>query len=228
MPGVALQFPVSGVEANPIFLLAAAFAISLLAAPAGVSGAFLLLPFQVSVLGFTAPAVSPTNLIFNIVATPGGIYRYVREGRIVWSLTWTVVVGTLPGVFVGAVLRVKYLADPRAFEVFVGFVLLYLGARPLLEASLRLRGRDRTVAPPAGKVETTLVSARRIAYEFAGERFSFGTAPVLVLSFVVGIVGGIYAGARAQKYLPDLWIRTVLGTLVILLALRYVGGIFGA
>ena len=32
----------------------------------GVSGAFLLLPFQVSVLGFTSPAVSPTNLIFNI------------------------------------------------------------------------------------------------------------------------------------------------------------------
>lgn len=67
-----MYFPVSGVEVNPLFPLLAAFFISLLTTPAGVSGAFLLLPFQVSVLGFTSPAVSPTNLIYNVVATPGG------------------------------------------------------------------------------------------------------------------------------------------------------------
>jgi uncharacterized membrane protein YfcA len=44
------------------------------------------LPFQVSVLGFTSPAVSPTNLVYNIFAKPGGVYRYVREGRVVWPL----------------------------------------------------------------------------------------------------------------------------------------------
>src|SRR3954447_11475781 len=50
--------------------LAAAFVIATLASPVGVSGAVLLLPFQVSVLGTPSPAVTPTNLLYNIVATP--------------------------------------------------------------------------------------------------------------------------------------------------------------
>src|SRR5215208_4901432 len=67
-----MYFSGPGVEVNPLLPLRVAFLISALTAPAGVSGAFLLLPFQVSVLGFTSPAVSPTNLVYNIFATPGG------------------------------------------------------------------------------------------------------------------------------------------------------------
>jgi uncharacterized membrane protein YfcA len=93
------------------------------------------LPFQVSALGFTSPAVSPTNLVYNILATPGGVYRYVSEGRVVWPPAWTVILGTLPDVFVGAILGVTLLSDPDAFEVFVGLVLLYFGARLLYEVA---------------------------------------------------------------------------------------------
>ena len=46
--------------------LAAAFVVSAMATPAGISGAVLLLPFQVSVLGTPSPAVTPTNLIWPI------------------------------------------------------------------------------------------------------------------------------------------------------------------
>ena len=58
--------------------LTAAFAIAVIATPAGVSGAVLLLPFQVSVLGTPSPAVTPTNLLYNVIATPGALYRYRR------------------------------------------------------------------------------------------------------------------------------------------------------
>ena len=107
-----MLFPVSGVETNPIVPFAVALVVSFFTSMGGVSGAFLLLPFQVSVLGFTSPAVSPTNLVFNVVAIPSGVYRYIKEGRMAWPLTWVVVVGTLPGVFIGAFLRIKYLPDP--------------------------------------------------------------------------------------------------------------------
>lgn len=50
-----VEFPVSGVEANPLLVLLAAFVVSALCAPAGVSGAFLLLPFQVSVWALPDP-----------------------------------------------------------------------------------------------------------------------------------------------------------------------------
>jgi hypothetical protein len=44
----------------------AAFGIAVTATPAGISGAVLLLPFQVSVLGTPSPAVTPTNLLYNL------------------------------------------------------------------------------------------------------------------------------------------------------------------
>ena len=47
--------------------------------PGRISGAVLLLPFQVSILGTPSPAVTPTNLLYNVLSTPGALYRYRRQ-----------------------------------------------------------------------------------------------------------------------------------------------------
>jgi uncharacterized membrane protein YfcA len=65
-----MLFPVSGVETYAFIPPLIAFVISFFCSMGGVSGAFLLLPFQMSVLNFTSPSVSSTNLIYNIVAIP--------------------------------------------------------------------------------------------------------------------------------------------------------------
>ena len=212
-----MHFPVSGVDVFPIIPPMVALLISSLTASAGVSGAFLLLPFQMSVLHYTSPSVSPTNLIYNIVAIPGGLYRYIKEGRMAWPLTWSVVTGTLPGVFFGAWIRIRYLPDPKTFKLFVGLVLLYLGYRLLSEvmgwnkkvkarnkmmqdkfaqqvAKLKEENSSRIAAglPAEAVVKTKSISWKRIEYEFWGETYSFGTLSILVLSLVVGLIGGIY------------------------------------
>lgn len=212
-----MYFPVSGVEVFPLIPPLLALIISSLTASAGVSGAFLLLPFQVSVLNFTSPAVSPTNLIYNIVAIPGGLYRYIKEGRMAWPLTLAVVIGTLPGVFLGAIIRIKYLPDPKSFKLFVGLVLLYLGYRLLSEImgwNKQLKERNKAMnekfaeqvaklkeqnisrlnagLPSEAVVKTKSVSLKKVEYEFWGETYSFGTMTIFTLALVVGIIGGIY------------------------------------
>ncbi len=212
-----MHFPVSGIDVFPLIPPLAAFLVSSLTTSAGVSGAFLLLPFQVSVLHFTTPAVSPTNLIYNIIAIPGGLYRYIKEGRMAWPLTWAVVIGTLPGVFVGAWVRIKYLPDPKSFKLFVGLVLLYLGYRLLSEvmgwnkklkernkamqkkfaervAELKKENSGRLAAglPAEAVVKTRAVSLKKVEYEFWGETYSFSTIAVFALALVVGLIGGIY------------------------------------
>jgi uncharacterized protein len=100
--------------------LAAAFVVAMVATPAGISGAVLLLPFQVSVLGTPSPAVTPTNLLYNVVATPGALYRYWRQGQTSGRLA-------LPGVVAGSVIRVEVLPGPRVFGIAVAAVLVPLG-----------------------------------------------------------------------------------------------------
>jgi hypothetical protein len=208
-----MVFPASGVEVSPLIPLAVSFVVSFFTSMGGISGAFLLLPFQMSVLGFTSPAVSSTNLVFNIVAIPSGVYRYIREGRMAWPLAWITVLGTLPGVLIGAIIRIKYLPDPEHFKVFMGCVLLYMALRLLFdlrastgkekakteetERSFRERSIRLRRAIAAGETIKPVVMTRRFslteyAYEFYGERFSFNTMTLFSLAFAVGIVGGVY------------------------------------
>jgi uncharacterized membrane protein YfcA len=186
-----MHFPVSGVNCSPFLPPLVALVVSAFTASAGVSGAFLLLPFQMSVLGFEGPAVSPTNLIFNIVATPGAIRRYAKEGRLVWPIAWVLIAGTLPGVAAGAVIRVRYLPDARSFKAFAGCVLLYLGARLLYDAARRASIRMPRLASEAA-VKTTVLSVARLEYTFCGQTFVARPATLVALSFIVGLVGGIY------------------------------------
>jgi uncharacterized protein len=212
-----ILFPVSGAETYIFIPPLIAFVVSFFTSMGGVSGAFLLLPFQMSVLNFTSPSVNATNFVYNIIAIPSGVYRYLKEGRMAWPLTWVVIIGTLPGVFIGYYLRVLYLPDPKAFKLFVGCVLLYIGVRLIYELTgkasagkakikaLEDKFRERTkqlkeqqksrVAsglPPEAVVKTVAVSLKKVEYEFWGERFSFSTVGMFILAFVVGIIGGTY------------------------------------
>src|SRR5215813_13364266 len=111
-----------------VVALVAAFVIAVVTTPAGVSGAVLLLPFQVSVLGTPSPAVTPTNLLYNVVACPGAMWRYRRQGQTGGTLTGLLLAGTMPGVVAGSVIRVYVLPGPVVFDFVVAAVLIPLGA----------------------------------------------------------------------------------------------------
>ena len=208
-----MLFEVSGLTISPLVPFLVAFFISLFVSAAGVSGAFLLLPFQVSVLGFSSPAVSPTNLVYNIVAIPSGVYRFMREGRMAWPLAWVIIAGTLPGVFIGAMIRILYLPDPKNFKFFAGCVLLYIGlrlaysmiqkngsavekARAVEERFYAAKNQKANVSGndigAVSTVRTVKFSLKSYSYSFYGEIFTFNTIGLFLLSFIVGIVGGTY------------------------------------
>lgn len=190
-----MLFPTSGVEVFPLWPLLVAFAVSFCSSLGGVSGAFLLLPYQVSVLGFTAPAVSPTNLLFNIVAIPSGIYRFVREGRMLWCLTGVMAAGLVPGVTLGAYLRLRYLPDPGAFKLFVGCVLLYIGGRLVWDIATARRHGGPGRGPEEerqARVRTTRLGLTRVTYSHGEETHSYNPLLILLLVLAVGVVGGAY------------------------------------
>jgi uncharacterized membrane protein YfcA len=189
------HFPVSGVDTFVLFPPLVSFGVSFFTSMGGVSGAFLLLPYQMSVMGYTAPSVSATNQVYNIIGIPSGVYRYIREKRMVWPLTWAVIIGTLPGVFIGAWVRVVYLPDPKQFKLFAGLVLLYMFVQ--LARDVYKSGRNSALSQakrPDGPVCVTdaRFSLACVEYKFAGNTYAFSPWSVLALCFIVGAVGGIY------------------------------------
>jgi hypothetical protein len=188
-----ITFPISGVETFWWLPSLVSVFVSTLAATGGLSGAFVLLPFQVSILHFTDPAVSPTNLLFNIIAIPLGVWRFQRERRIVWPLAMLIVIGAIPGLLAGVFLRIRYLPDPHAFKFFVGLVLAYMAVRLADSLWTDIRGR-KPVRPPSGdlQVTDTRLGWNRLSYRFYGDDHSVPTVAILILSAVVGVIGGIY------------------------------------
>ena len=255
-----------------VVALLAAYVVATLATPAGVSGAVLLLPFQVSVLGTPSPAVTPTNLLYNVVATPGGLYRYWRQGQTGGRLAWLLVAGTVPGVIAGSVIRVELLPGPRVFDLVIGAVLLPLGVwlaltrpedvpeaadkepargnRPLprpaliavaaavgcvggiygigggsiLAPILIASGRRPAEVAPAALASTFVTSvAGVITFTILAINQHGTVAPDWATGIALGLggLGGAYTGARIQARLPDLFIKRLVGILVVAIAIRY-------
>jgi len=250
--GTIMLFHVSGVEVFPLIPFIVAFIISFFTSMGGVSGAFLLLPFQMSILGFTSPSVSPTNLVYNIVAIPSGVYRYIREGRMAWPLAWVIITGTLPGVFIGAIFRIKYLPDPKNFKFFVGCVLLYISIRLLYdltekagakkqktreleekfkERSNQIRSGQQVALARKAVVRTVKFSLTNYTYEFYGETFSFNTIILFTLTFIVGIIGGTYGiggGAIIAPFLMTIFglpVYTIAGAALLGTFLTSIAGV---
>lgn len=141
---------------------AAGLVVATLTAPVGVSGAVFLLPVQLTLLGVANPAVTPTNLLYNVVAGPGALLRYRRGGLLQGPLTRLLLAGTVPGVVVGAAVRVFLLPGAQAFRVVAGLVLIGLGGWLV----------RRTLAPTTRPPMTPRA--------------------VWALALCVGVVGGIY------------------------------------
>ncbi len=210
-----MTFPISGVTVSPLVPFLVAYVVSLVMSTGGISGAFILLPFQVSVLGFTGPAVTATNHLFNVVAIPSGVYRYVREKRMVWPLTAVIVAGTIPGVVVGSLARIYLLPDPRHFKLFMGLVLLLIGSRLLAKLFSGVRESELGLANGGFEVRVLRFDWGRVEYEFQGARHGVSTPALAALTAVVGVIGGAYGvggGAIIAPFLVS-WFRLPVHTI---------------
>jgi hypothetical protein len=179
----------------------AGVAVATVTAPVGVSGAVFMLPIQLSVLGVPNPAVTPTNLLYNVIAGPGALLRYGRTGSMRGPLTRLLLAGTVPGVMVGAVVRVFLLPGPEAFRVVAGLLLLALGAW-LIGRTVSPRRAHRPLSPRA----------------------------IVALALGVGILGGIY-GIGGGSILSPILVGSGMTLAVVApaaLASTFVTSIIGA
>jgi len=214
-----MYFPIAEIHANPYFVFFTAFVVSFFTSMGGISGAFLLLPFQMSVLGYTTPSVSATNHVFNIIAIPSGVYRYIKEKRMLWPLARAIIIGTLPGVFIGAWVRIEYLPDPNNFKVFAGLVLLYIGWKLLKDIINTYKAKEKGQPVKTTNFHSLTVmesSFRRVSFTFGGKVYTYQPLTIYLICSFVGIIGGIYGIGGGSIIAPVL--VTIIGLPVHVIA----------
>lgn len=231
-----MYFPTAGIETSPFIPPLVALAVSFFTSMGGLSGAFLLLPFQMSVLGYTNPSVSATNQLYNVFANPGGVFRYWRENRLLWPLAWIVAAGSVPGVMAGAVIRVQWLPDSHDFKLFAALVMLAVGLEmirslispPAPSAGISVSGTicmppgfdsPPDITPPDPVSTTSSASTSSAATASASIPADSPSSGLRVLEQTRRRVVYSHGGQCYAFSVPRLWILSVLVGLV--------GGVYG-
>ncbi|MCW2549478.1 MAG: Membrane protein [Mycobacterium sp.] len=197
----------------------AGLVIATVTAPVGISGAVFLLPVQLSVLSVPSPSVTPTNLLFNVIATPGALLRYRRQNQFGGGLTRLLIAGTLPGVVAGSAIHVYFASGPRAFRLLAAAVLLPIGVWLCVGRPVRAKRqprRDTGIAPAA-------LTALAVGVGVVGGIYGIGGGSILG-PILVG--SGVSITRVAPAALASTFVTSVVGAITyVLLALTASGSI---
>ena len=123
-----------------------------------------------------------------------------------WPLSWLVMAGAVPGVVIGGLVRINWLADVRPFKLFVALVLLGIGLEMIRDLFGWMRFKPAPKyeqSPPKPYVEVVEQNLSRVSYTFDGYLYSFSVPILLFYSIAVGLVGGIY-GIGGERIFRDL------------------------
>ncbi len=185
-----MYFPISGIEVAWYLPFFAAMFISFFTSMSGISGAFLILPFQMEFLGYTAPSVSATNQFYNLIAIPSGILRYKKENRLLLSLAKTLTYGAIPGVILGVITRSFFVTDPKIFKLYAAFVLLYLACK--MGKDFFRKDLSKKAPSKPNSLEIIEDNKNFCTFTFDSSEYTFKKSSLFLLSFIIAYVGGIY------------------------------------
>jgi uncharacterized membrane protein YfcA len=140
-----MEFPISGIEANPLILVVIGFVVGILGGFFGVGGGFLAGPMMFW-SGVPLNFVVGTDLAHMMGKSIVAARRHRALGNVDMRLGWLMVVGTIPGVEAGA-LVIERLEASGAIEYVIGIsyivILTIVGAFTAWE-SLRAIRMQRT------------------------------------------------------------------------------------
>ncbi len=195
-----MYFPVSGIEIAWYIPPLSTAVLSFFMSMAGVSGAFLLLPFQVIVLGYNSPSVSATNHFYNIVATPNGIYRFYKEKRLLAPLARDMLYGSITAMFFATIVRSFFLNDPDLFNKFAACLLLYLTYHMIKDTF----NKDTATEKPKDPYSLELIEDTKTttSFRFDGKEYTYSRKKMILASGLISSIGGIYGVGGGVFFAP--------------------------
>ncbi|MBI1987050.1 MAG: sulfite exporter TauE/SafE family protein [Nitrospinae bacterium] len=172
------------------------FFMAILANMTGIEGGMIFVPLFILLFGLSpqeAAGVSMATMVFGLGA---GSLAYARQGRIDGRLGLALLVVSLPGTILGALLTPHLSA--RALELLLGLLLVPLGFRIILR-------REPDKAGPAGQKSSE--GWRRVWRDRGGTEFRYVVRRLplgLLIYLFVGLVAGLLGIGGGAIKVPTL------------------------
>lgn len=207
LPGGDIAFPLAKARVPIWHLVWMGFWTGYTMAVVGEAAGIFALPYQMSVLQFTAAAVTPTTQLLTFINPIGALFGFIRNKQSNWDFALWVCVGGAAGALIGPFIRLTLLSDPGPFKVAVGLALATAGVH-LCWSAFRRANRNRGIegkfaagakasraqgarapfAIPAGiPIETIAKEGAYLVIGFWGERWRLHQPTLFVIGFGVAI-----------------------------------------
>jgi uncharacterized membrane protein YfcA len=194
-----MTFPISGIVADPFFLALIGFSVGVLGGFFGVGGGFLAAPMMFWA-GVPMNFVVGTDLAHMLGKSIVAARRHRTLGNVDFRLGWLLVVGTIPGVELGAIFieRLKVMGNiDQVVGVFYVVILTLVGAFTAWESlrAIRMQRTSKLTAREAISIPSMIYRSRllRIPPLISLPTSGVGEVSIWVV-LLVGALTGILAG----------------------------------
>lgn len=210
LPGADVAFPLAGVRVPIWHLIWMGFWTGYTMAVVGEAAGIFALPYQMSILQFATPSITPTTQLLTFLNPFGALFGFRRNRQ--WNLDFAlwVCVGGIVGGLTGPFLRITLLSDVEPFTFAVGLALVFAGAHLTyagikgfltrgtgggLEAKFHKQAAERKAQglPPAGLpagvgINTASKKGLALTLEFWGETWTVNQAFLFLTGAGVGVI----------------------------------------
>ncbi len=207
LPGGEVAFPLAGARVPIWHLVWMGFWTGYTMAVVGEAAGIFALPYQMSVLQFITPSVTPTTQLLTFINPIGALFGFIRNKQYNWDFALWVCAGGATGALIGPFIRLTVLADPGPFKMAVGLALAIAGIHLCWAAfrrvnrsqgiegkfaaeakASRAQGARAPYAIPAGiPIETIAKDGAHLTIGFWGERWRMHQPTLFLIGFGVAV-----------------------------------------
>jgi uncharacterized protein len=210
LPGADVAFPLAGVRVPIWHLIWMGFWTGYTMAIVGEAAGIFALPYQMSILQFSTPSVTPTTQLLTLLNPIGALLGFYRTRQTNWDFALWVCVGGMTGALLGPFMRLTVLSDSKPFTVTVGLALAVTGVHLCIAAWRSVRseagfegrfsaavrgalaaGRSPSGLPRDTAIETVSKSGGRLTIAYWGERWTMSMPVLFLVGFGVGVISSM-------------------------------------
>lgn len=145
LPGGDIAFPLAGVRVPIWHLIWMGFWTGYTMAVVGEAAGIFALPYQMSVLQFAGPSVTPTTQLLTFLNPFGALFGFRRNRQWNADLALWICLGGVVGGLVGPFIRITLLSETKPFTFAVGLALGCAGLHLCYAAYRGFRSRGTGV-----------------------------------------------------------------------------------